>query len=153
MSVVLKKDRLGVRESASQNTKYDYLGPVENYTQGAVPRVKVYLPAPLHSFSAIHVMTEVIAFLSQYISEMVECTELTPESAQKWNMEEGKEKGTQAYTEVILIRQPAHINTRKSTHLKTWEANLSHNSVLECRAMKNWSAHKFPFFVFCTNAR
>lgn len=57
------------------------------------------------------------------------------------------------YTKVILIHQPAHINTGKSTHLKTWEANLSYNSVLECRSVKNWSAHKFPFVILPTNAR
>lgn len=62
---------------------------------------------------------KVIAFMSQYISCMIECTENRAEPMQK-KMEPGAgeiEGDPWAYSEVILISQPAHITMRKSTHL------------------------------------
>lgn len=84
---------------------------------------------------------------------MAECLEDTLNQHKSATRRREIERDSRAYMGVILICQPAHINTRKSTHLKTWEASLSYNSVLECRSVKNWPAHKFPFVILPTNAR
>lgn len=73
--------RQGIHERAIQS-KVLLFGPRRKFYPVYCSHSKSLSTTPLDSFSTIHVITKVIAFLSQYINWTAECTEPTSESAQ-----------------------------------------------------------------------
>lgn len=86
----------------------------------------------LDSFSTIHVITKVIAFLSRYINWMAECTGPTSESVQKWNVEEGNRKGLLSFHcrrthQSTCPHKSWNINSVKQAGRWTWALRVSLN--------------------------